>query len=53
MKFATEVAIRKDSGKGVARQIRRNGKIPGVMYGYGESHMLELDPTAVRKILMA
>lgn len=53
MKFSTEAAARKESGKGVARQIRRNGKIPGVMYGHGDSHMLELDPAAVRKILMA
>ncbi len=53
MKFVTEAAARKESGKGVARQIRRNGKIPGVMYGRGKSHMLEMDPAAVRKILLA
>ncbi len=53
MKFATEAVARKESGKGVARQIRLNGRIPGVMYGHGESHMLDMDPAAVRKILMA
>lgn len=53
MKFATEAVARKESGKGVARQIRMNGRIPGVMYGHGESHMLEMDPAAIRKILMA
>jgi large subunit ribosomal protein L25 len=53
MKFAAEATARKESGKGVARQIRRAGKIPAIMYGLGESHMLELDPAAVRKILMA
>ncbi|MDA0737718.1 MAG: 50S ribosomal protein L25 [Nitrospirae bacterium] len=53
MKFVTEAVARKESGKGVARQIRMNGRIPGVMYGRGESHMLEMDPAAIRKILMA
>jgi large subunit ribosomal protein L25 len=53
MKFSAEATARKDSGKGVARQIRRNGKIPAVVYGQGKSQLLEMDPSAVAKILMA
>ena len=53
MKFVAEATARKETGKGVARQIRRAGRIPAVMYGQGESHLLELDPAAVRKILIA
>lgn len=52
MKFAAEAAARKETGKGAARQIRRIGKIPGVLYGQGKSQLLELDPAAVRKILI-
>ena len=52
MKFATEAVARKEKGKGAARQIRRTGKIPGIMYGQGKSQLLELDPTAIRKILI-
>lgn len=52
MKFVAEATARKETGKGVARQIRRAGRIPAVMYGQGESHLLELDPAAVRKILI-
>ncbi len=53
MKFAAEATTRKGTGKGFARQIRRAGRIPAVINGQGKSHMLELDPGAVRKILMA
>ena len=28
--------LREDSGKGVARKLRRDGKIPAVLYGRGE-----------------
>ena len=53
MKFTTEAVVRKNFGKGVARQIRRTGKIPAVVYGQGKSQLLELDPGAIRKILTA
>ena len=53
MKFAAEAVARKKFGKGVARQIRRIGKIPAVVYGQGKSQLLELDPGAIRKILIA
>lgn len=53
MKYAAEATTRKETGKGVARQIRRAGRIPAVIYGQGKSHLLELDPAVVRKILVA
>ena len=52
MKFAAEAVVRENSGKGVARQIRQTGKIPAVVYGQGKSQLLELDPGAIRKILI-
>ena len=53
MKLAVEAIARKHCGKGVARQIRRAGKVPAVIYGQGKSQLLELDPGAIRKILIA
>src|SRR4051812_6716 len=32
-----QASLRKDSGKGVARSLRREGKIPGVLYGKGQT----------------
>lgn len=43
--------LREKSGKGVARGIRRAGKIPGVLYGEGRSLLLTFDPADLRKIL--
>ena len=31
-----EAALREERGKGAARQMRREGRIPGVVYGHGE-----------------
>lgn len=53
MKFVAEAEIRNKSGKGAARQIRRAGKIPGVIYGQGKSQWLEVNPSAIRKILIS
>lgn len=53
MKFDAQTQVRRSSGKGVARQLRRNGKIPGVLYGRGTSILLTIDPAVVRKILLA
>ena len=30
-------AIRQDTGKGAARSLRRQGKVPGVIYGHGRT----------------
>ncbi|MER3421885.1 MAG: 50S ribosomal protein L25, partial [Nitrospiraceae bacterium] len=51
MKFEMAAHIRDQAGKGAARQLRRSGKIPAVLYGQGECLLLTLDPDAVRKIL--
>ena len=53
MKFSAEAQVRTGVGKGPARQTRRMGKIPAVLYGQGESHLLAMDPKAVQKILVA
>jgi large subunit ribosomal protein L25 len=45
-------APRTAGGKGVARSLRRAGKVPAVIYGRGRSpEMLELDATALERLL--
>ncbi len=51
MKFDLDAELRDKSGKGVARQLRMKGKIPGVLYGMGRCQLLTLDPASVAKIL--
>ena len=51
MQFDMKVTARNKVGKGVARALRRAGKIPGVLYGQKESLPLTLEPLEVRKIL--
>jgi len=41
------------TGKGPARQLRREGKIPAVLYGQGETISLTLDPVEFTKVLRA
>ncbi len=53
MEFAAEATIRTQSGKGAAREIRRRGQIPAVLYGQGTSHLIQLDPKAIQNILVA
>jgi large subunit ribosomal protein L25 len=53
MKFEMAAEIREQAGKGVARQLRRSGKIPAVLYGQGECLLLKLDPAAIIGILRA
>jgi len=45
------VTVREKSGKGAARQLRRNGKVPGVLYGQGECLLLTIEPEPLTKIL--
>lgn len=43
---------RTDTGKGVARSLRREGRVPAVIYGHGrEPQSLALDHAAVNKLL--
>ncbi len=51
MKFALAAEVRNDTGKGTARQLRRNGRIPGVLYGQGECVLLSLDPDVLARTL--
>ena len=51
MKFELAVTVREKSGKGAARQLRRDGKVPGVLYGQGECLLLTINPEALTKIL--
>ncbi len=51
MKVDVTAEIRQQAGKGVARQLRRRGKIPAVLYGQGECLLLTLDPTIVTGIV--
>jgi large subunit ribosomal protein L25 len=45
-------APRGESGKGVARRLRREGKVPAVIYGRGrEPETLQLDATALERLL--
>ena len=53
MEFVAEATIRTQSGKGAAREIRRRGQIPAVLYGQGSSHLIQLDPKAIQHILVA
>ncbi len=51
MKFELSVTVRERAGKGVARQLRRNGKVPAVLYGQGECVLLTMNPDDLVKIL--
>jgi large subunit ribosomal protein L25 len=42
---------RAETGKGAARQLRREGKVPAVLYGKGETISLTLDPIEFHKVL--
>lgn len=44
---------RVETGKGSARQLRREGKVPAVLYGRGETILLTLDPVEFKKVLRA
>lgn len=51
MKFDLAVMVREKTGKGAARQIRREKKVPGVLYGQGECLLLTIQPEELIKIL--
>jgi len=53
MQFVAEAKIRTKSGKGAARQIRRTGQVPAVLYGQGNVRLIQLDPKVIRTILVA
>ena len=48
-----QVATRTRTGKGAARTLRREGKIPGVIYGHGRAaEALTIDTNALNKMLV-
>ncbi len=53
MKYELEVERREKAGKGVARQLRLQGKIPGVLYGGGKSQFLALEHNVARKLVLS
>jgi large subunit ribosomal protein L25 len=53
-RHSIEVETRTETGKGVARKIRRNGQIPGVVYGRGnEPKSIKVNPQDIEKILFS
>ena len=48
-----QATIRTTTGKGAARALRRQGKVPGVIYGHGrEAEALEIDTGALNRMLV-
>jgi large subunit ribosomal protein L25 len=48
-----QVATRADTGKGAARSLRRQGKVPGVIYGHNrQAEALAVDSLALKKMLL-
>ena len=45
--------VEKKLGKGLRRQLRRQGKIPGVLYGGGKSQFLALEHNVARKLVLS
>ncbi|MGB0909430.1 MAG: 50S ribosomal protein L25 [Nitrospirales bacterium] len=53
MKLEVNVARRDNAGKGPARELRRNGRIPAVLYGSGTSLLLSMDPKDARHVILS
>lgn len=51
-RLAIDVQRRTDRGKGAARRLRRQGKVPGVVYGRNTDNLhLEVDANALNRLL--
>lgn len=50
--LSLELTSRTTTGKGPARQARRAGKLPGVLYGMGKSQGVTLEPKLIQKLLL-
>ncbi|MHB8173769.1 MAG: 50S ribosomal protein L25 [Nitrospirota bacterium] len=50
-KTALKVQIREGRGKGPARGLRREGRIPGIIYGVGEPTPISLDSKELSRII--
>lgn len=52
MKFSLKVTVRSRTGKAAARQLRRAGTIPGVIYGRGEESIpVQTDAKGLKQLL--
>jgi large subunit ribosomal protein L25 len=48
-----QAASRTSTGKGAARSLRRDGKVPGIIYGHGrEAEAVTIDKSALNKTLL-
>ncbi|MFN2340001.1 MAG: 50S ribosomal protein L25/general stress protein Ctc [Halanaerobium sp.] len=53
-RHSIEAELRTKTGKGAARQIRRSGLIPGVVYGRGnDPRSIKVDPQDIEKLLLS
>src|SRR6056297_312825 len=53
-RHSIEAELRTETGKGAARKIRRNGLIPGVVYGRGnDPRSIKVDPLDIEKLLLS
>lgn len=50
-RFDMQVALREATGKGAARSLRREGRIPGVLYGAGQAMSLTVDPLDLLRLM--
>jgi large subunit ribosomal protein L25 len=50
--ISIDVTTRTTTGKGPARRARREGKLPGVLYGMGKSLGVTVDPRPIHKLLL-
>ncbi|MDV2479110.1 MAG: 50S ribosomal protein L25 [bacterium] len=50
-KLEISCSVREATGKGVARKLRRGGKIPGILYGGDRVVPLVLDPKEIQRVL--
>lgn len=53
MKYGLEVEKRDAAGKGVARKLRGQKKIPGVLYGGGTSRLIAMDYKVARDMVLS
>lgn len=51
MRFELAAEVREQAGKGAARQLRRSGRIPAVLYGQEDCLLLTLSPAPLIKVL--
>lgn len=50
-KIEIQGVLREQSGKGVARKLRAQGRIPAVLYSQGQSTLLSLNPKDIQRVL--